>query len=102
MAETKGKVSADRLPPLDPRVPPRYVKRRKDGLITRWSTLFKSNLDNFEVYYRPGSDDAMNHAVMMRRFEAKRAMQGGDPLAGSSFAVSVDGSIIDDTAGAYN
>jgi hypothetical protein len=91
MSEAKQKsVSAEKmLPQLDPRVPPMFVRRKKDGMVTGWSTIFRKNLDDFEIYYRPGTDDALAHAIKMRRYEAKMALEGGDPYAGGSRGFSM-------------
>lgn len=101
MAENKPatrKVEA-RAPtiPFDPHVPPRMVRRKRDGLITNWSSLFKSKMDEFEPYYRPGTDDQMQHEIQYRRFEAQQAF-GTHPhgtMAGPPFGTSVGGDIID-------
>jgi hypothetical protein len=65
------------LPQLDPHVPPRFVRRKSDGLVTRWSTLFKRHLDQFEPFYRANSDDAIEHAARIRHFEMVAAMKAG-------------------------
>lgn len=97
MSEAKSKaVSAETLPIINPYVPPAYVRRKRDGMVTGWSTLFRKNLDDFEVYYRPGTDDALRHAIMMRRHEAKLALDGGDPFAGGGRGFStLVGEVID-------
>lgn len=81
MAQTaKTVASASALPPppqLDPRVPPRFVKHKPTGRVTQWSPLFRRNVANFEVFYREGTQDALEHAMRIRRFEAEEARRRG-------------------------
>lgn len=83
--------------PLDPRCPPLRVRHKKTGVITNWSTLFKKNLGDFEPWYRPGSDERLQHQLRVRRYEAQQAMRGGDPFAGShrGFTTMMDGDVLD-------
>ena len=86
MPDAKSKatpVSVEEMPPpLDARCPPRRVRHKKSGMITSWSMLFRKRITEFEPFYRPGTDELLEHKLRFRRFEAMQAMRSGDPFAG--------------------
>jgi len=82
--------------PLIPGCPPRFVRQKSTGIVTRWSTLFKKNIGDFEVFYRVGTDERREHMVKLRRYEADSARYGAnDAFDDSGFSTFGD----DDFAG---
>jgi len=76
---------AKKAAPIDHRVPPRFVRHKPTGRVTTWSTLFRRNVNDFEPFYRPNTDDEFQHKVARRRHEAKLALKSGnDPYLGAN------------------
>lgn len=71
------------VPDLDPHAPPLFVRHRKTGVVTRWTPIFRSRVNEFDVFYRPGSTDAADHRAAVARADAIRALTGGTMLAGA-------------------
>lgn len=71
------------VPDLDPHAPPLFVRHRKTGMVTRWTPIFRSRVNEFDVFYRPGSTDAADHRAAVARADAIRALTGGTMLAGA-------------------
>jgi hypothetical protein len=75
---------AKRAKPIDFRCPPMQVRHRATGVVTNWSTLFKRRVNEFEPFFRPGTDDEFIYGLRRRKFEAKMAERNGDIYVGSN------------------
>lgn len=76
------------IPPLDPASAPAYVRHRKTGMVTRWTPVFRDRIDQFDVFYRPGTDDAAKHRLLVQRVETTRTLLGGGVLNAAQGAFS--------------
>lgn len=97
MPARKNVTSVAEHPPIDPACPPIRVRRKRDGMVLPWSTLFRRKAAEFEPYYRPGTDDALKHAHAVRKYKLKRF--GEDAIMPNTFGAVGTNQQTDDFAG---
>ena len=54
----------------DPKCPPKYVREISTGRTMPWTPLFRRKASEFEVYYRPNTDDKVNHMAALAKRNA--------------------------------